>query len=163
MKRFLVKYRFLFLNYFLQLIYIYCFALRDFRLIIFGFPDRPIEIVFTLSLLLTNGYYLIDTIFHYTKMYNEIIIRKDRVSYYFIIFKKSILCIVLFILSQFFFNYLASDMLYIFLTTIYYIVFILIFLLIIRLLNNHKLDILIFFFSLIIIMIKIFFTLLLKQ
>lgn len=154
MKRQLSKHRFFLLACILQIMYIGYFNILDYYQIIYYFPGRTIELCFALSLILSNGYFLIDNIYHYTRMHNEIFIRINKTQYWFLFVKKMIPCLGLLILSQTVFNYAAISEWYILSSLLYYVLFIIVFLCICKILRTYKEDVFILIFMFLVIFIR---------
>lgn len=162
MKNKVLKYRFILLNISITLVFISSFNLNNYILMVYFIPNRTIELVFTLMLILVNGYFLIDNIYYYVKMYNEIIIRINKNDYFVLLLKKILYCYALLLVSQLILNYLACGDLLLMLTFSYFIVFISTFFMLNRFLKNIPQDILIIVFSFCIFFLKCMYLLFFK-
>ena len=69
----------------IQVFAVYVFNINNFTMIIYTFPKRAIEMMLAISLILVNGYFLVDMIYYYIEMKNAIVIRTNKQTYYKII------------------------------------------------------------------------------
>ena len=147
MKRQILKYRFIITAIFITLIFVFYFNRDNYILMVYFVPKRMIELVFTLTLILANGYFLIDNIYYYVKMYNEIVIRSSKDYYYTLLLKKILYCFVLLGISQCILNYIACGEILLGITLLYFSIIISVFFILNRFLGSISQDILIIIFS----------------
>lgn len=159
MKNKVLRYRFILISIILILVFIKSFNINNYTIMIYSVPRRTIELIFSLSLILSNGYFLVDNIYYYVKMRNEIVLRTNEKSYYMLLFKKNLFCLSIFVLVQFTMNFIASNTILAVPTFLYFAIFILLFFLLNRFLKNTPQDILIIIFSICVFCLRLFFSL----
>lgn len=162
MKNKILTYRFILVSIIITQIFISNFNINNYTLMVYFVPKRTIELVFSLTLILANGYFLVDNIYYYVKMYNEIVIRSSKHSYYKLLLKKIFYCFVLLVIAQCALNYIACNNILLQLTLSYYLTFILLFFMLNRFLKIVPQDIMIIIFSFCIFTMKCMYLLILK-
>lgn len=139
----------------IQILAIYVFDVNNFTMIVYTFPKRAIEMMLAISLVLANGYFLVDMIYCYIEMKDAIVIRTNKQTYYKIIGNKFFFCLLCMVIIQCFFNYLVYGNISIFCAILYYMVFIMLFFIAYKVLNKVSVDILILLFSSFIVVLKL--------
>ncbi len=139
----------------IQVFAVYVFNINNFTMIIYTFPKRAIEMMLAISLILANGYFLVDMIYYYIEMKNAIVIRTNKQTYYKIIGKKFLFCLLCMVIIQCFFNYIAYRNITFSYALLYYILFIMAFFIFYKIFAKVSIDVLIMVFTLFIVILRI--------
>lgn len=138
----------------IQILVIFVFNVNNFTMIIYTFPKRAVEMMLSISLVLANGYFLVDVIYYYIEMKDAIVIRTDKQTYYKIIGKKFLFCLLCMIMVQCVFNFLAYGNVAFLYAVLYYLLFIMIFFIFYKLFAKVSIDVLIMVFALFIVLLR---------